>query len=270
MNKHKYLVTCKILLFLLSLAGAFAFAADTSNCSTPGLLAKIKSNITEIKDYQLQSRVFLDGDLVRSNIVGKLPNNMRISMTINQGDATIKQSTTFDGSFQWLETKSPNAIEVSKIKLKDVVSPERPFDTSFYMMGSGLLNGEDYPTSVSILISVYDVVASCSKSHIKLSGPLNVDKFTRYVNTKKPTGPSSARVKQFAELFPKVNILFDINTLELKEYTLGTKKNPQYFKANFYNAMFNRGLEKDAFAYTPPPGVSATDITKDLLENMQH
>lgn len=270
MQKTGILLINGVVALVLYLSVMYSAFADSKTCNTTIIVNKIEHALTTIEDYQFRSFVVVDGNSVTSEIKGMLPNLMRIDMTIKQADSAINMSSIFDGSHQWIETKYPSFTEVSKIELGRVTTKDRPFDTSYYLMGSGLLNGEDYPATVSTLISVYDVSAKCTKNNIELSGPLNIKNFAHYMGSKKTINSVESRVKKYSDNFGFSHLVFDNKTLALKEYSLGTKENPGFFSARYENLQLNRGLISMAFTYTPPQDVQPVDITKDLLEHIQN
>lgn len=259
--RPKYRFT--ILFFIVGVCCSIA-VDSLANCDTSAILGKIERYIESIEDYQVQSKIFLDGTHVRSDISGKVPNLMCIKMNIEQGSSSVNVTTIFDGTYQWIETKYPTAIEVLKIKLAGLVSRDRPFDTSYYLMGSGLLNGEDYPTTISTFLSVYDVKAICTQSEIKFAGLLNVDSFTKYALSQKTPGSAERRVEQYSELFKKLQMVFDAKTLELKEYHLGTEDKPKRFTSSFSNHLVNQKLTNENFIYVLREGANPIDITGDV------
>lgn len=153
--------------------------AEAQDCNTKNITNQIKRNIKSIPDYRFLSHVSLGDVNVDAQISGKPPNLMRIRLSISQDNTSLITTTVFDGHYQWTETKYPNKTEVTKIKLSKIVSQNRPFDTSYYVMGSGLLNGEDYPATILTLLSIYDLHATCTTTSIRLAGKLNTSNFQK-------------------------------------------------------------------------------------------
>jgi len=269
MKIFRNLFNYQIAIYIFVISSSYAIAEETANCNTSKVLDKIRANVNSIRDYQLVSHVNLNGNKVTSNISGKLPNLMRINMQISQNQSTIDITTTFNGTYQWNVTKYTNAIEISKIELKNTTNIDHPFDTSFYVMGSGLVNGEDYPTSVKTLLDVYTLTASCNQSNIELSGTVNTKNFKSYMGSKKNTTQLDARVKQYTASFPKIRMIFDSHSLALKEYDLGTSKQPTSFVTKLENLSINKGLKSQFFTFTPPKNQKVVDITKEVLSQIQ-
>jgi len=269
MKIFRNLFNYQIAIYIFVISSSYAIAEETVNCNTSKVLDKIRANVNSIRDYQLVSHVNLNGNKVTSNISGKLPNLMRINMQISQNQSTIDITTTFNGTYQWNVTKYTNAIEISKIELKNTTNIDHPFDTSFYVMGSGLVNGEDYPTSVKTLLDVYTLTASCNQSNIELSGTVNTKNFKSYMGSKKNTTQLDARVKQYTASFPKIRMIFDSHSLALKEYDLGTSKQPTSFVTKLENLSINKGLKSQFFTFTPPKNQKVVDITKEVLSQIQ-
>jgi outer membrane lipoprotein-sorting protein len=260
-----------LIAFILNLSlSCVVAAADVGECYSSIILDRIRHYVESIEDYQLQSNVILDGRQVTSEISGKPPILMRIKMHIKQGDTIVNLTVTFDENYQWIETKTPSVTEVLKIKLAGLVSPGRPFDTSYYLMGSGILNGEDYPSSITTLLSIYDLKANCTENEIQLSGPLNIEKFTQYSSTKKSSDSLQSRIKKYSKNFNQLTMVFDTKSLALNEYYLGTKDKPTKFAVTFHKLRINQKLTAKDIAYIPPKGVQAIDITADLIEHLEN
>jgi outer membrane lipoprotein-sorting protein len=266
MNKAgKYFIS-GVLALVCHLEGMLPAYADSEACSTVDIIEKINQALSGIKDYQFRSSVTIDGNQVISNIKGMPPNLMRIDMSIEQGSFVTHMTNIFDGTYQWVEIRYPSAVEVSKVELERVTIKDRPFDSSYYLMGSGLLNGEDYPSTVSTLISIYDLSAKCGQDEIELSGPLSIKKFIQYAGTKNSGASVEGRVKKYSDNFGVSHLFFNSKTFALNKYTLGTEKNPDFFSAKYENFRFNKGLEANTFTYFPPEGVQPVNITNDLLK----
>jgi hypothetical protein len=122
---------------------------------------------------------------------------------------------------------------------------------------------------VKKLLATYDVTAHCNPNEIQLSGPLNVERFTKYASLKKAAASVQSRVKKYSENFGHLYMLFDGKTLNLKEYSLGTSDKPKKFVVKFSSFRANQDLSENVFMYNPPKGVQAQDITKDLTKQFE-
>lgn len=253
---------------LTSIGITYSGEVAASDCEIRDITNRIQNKISTIEDYQFNSTVALDGNKVSSKIKGKSPNLMRIEMNIPNNNTTISISSIFDGNYQWVETKYPDGIDVSKIKLDRLTGKERPFDTSYYIMGTGLVNGESYQASVLTLISVYNLSPTCHPESIELSGPLNVDKFSEYLKSKRFIKPIEYTLNKYQDNFSSSHFVFDNKTMALTYYSLGSIDKPNNFSVHFSDIELNQGLKLDDFTFIPPPGTSVTDITDALLNNL--
>lgn len=152
-----------------------------------------------------------------------------------------------------------------KIQLAKLTSPQRPFDSSYNVMGTGLLNGEGYPNTILALLSTYNLQAQCTKESINLSGRINIDAFKEYAKKVKYLASKSDNVERFARLFGFINLNFDTNNYTVRDYSFGADSNTVKFHVRFSNFQINQGLEATVFRYSPPSGVTVTDITNDLI-----
>lgn len=163
----------------------------TGACEKRKILAEIRHRLLGVEDYKIKALVSLEGVEVVSRITGKMPDRLRIRLEIPHPTGLTIVSAVFDGTNQWVETKKSSSTQVIKIYLAELTTPERPFDTSYYIMGTGLLNGEGYPETIATLLSVYDLKAACSDNVITLSGPINIEKFKEYAAKRRSMGYSN-------------------------------------------------------------------------------
>ncbi|PCJ18651.1 MAG: hypothetical protein COB04_06985 [Gammaproteobacteria bacterium] len=186
-------------------------------------------------------------------------------MNIAQGGDSIEIKAVFDGSHQWVETRGSSRVEVLKISLSELVNSQRPFDTSYYLMGSGLLNGEDFPASLFTLLATYEFKAVCERGIVTLSGTLDEEEFAKYALTKRSQASVESRVRQYSERFSQLVMEFDQLSLGIKGYELGAVGERAIFRVDFKNLQVNEKLPVNHFFYRAPKDVKVVDITEELL-----
>ena len=259
-------------LFVRIIATLLVFCAVTScsekrltnACESRKIEAEIRHRLLGVKDYQIDALVSLEGVEVVSRITGKMPDRLTIRLEMPHASGLITETAVFDGTYQWVETKTPSSTQVLKVDLAELTGPERPFDSSYYMMGTGLLNGESYPETITTLLSVYDLEVSCSANIIELSGTIDIEKFRQYASKRRSFGSQPANIEKFAKVFGYLNMEFDAVEIVIRRYALGSAQNKENFVAEFRDIKTNQGIGNEAFAYSPPPGVVPVDITEDL------
>lgn len=249
------------------------FPVSLEECDTSKAIEAIHNSLIKINDYQMEALVSFGEKKITSSIQGKRPNLLKISMKIPEEQSSLSLLTIFDGSFQWIAQEFQKTTKVSRIKLDSIVSKDRPFDTSYYLMGSGLVNGEDYLGTINTLLQVYRLTAKCENGTIELAGPLKVSAFKEYMKSKKSSGSIESTVKQFSESFNYAKLIFDDRQLILSAYLLGNKntKNDEIddFSVEFRKMRFNQELSSSLFVFKAPKDVSVVDITADIIKHLK-
>lgn len=235
-------------------------------CDGAMVMAGIDHWIDEIKDYRIEALVTLDQQRMHSTITGRIPDRLRIHL-VPVLKKNVEWITIFDGSYQWVESRTADKVDVFKIKLSGLVDKKRPFDTSFYMMGSGLMNGEDFPETIRIFIRTYDLSVTCLDDRNLLTGKINTNKFKQYAS-KRQTPIDEKVVNRFIEQFRFIIIEFDPKNFNVMGYQLdsnheGPKKQSMY-KVKFNNLIINQGVANTTFEYSVPADVQPVDITEDI------
>ncbi len=255
-----------IMLWLFSSISAYSYAGgNVTACDVEKVKLNILSHLEKIRDYQFNTEVSFDGTFVNSQIKGKRPNQLYIQLSIQPPSKPLIITTVYDGVYQWVESKNSSMTHVMKIQLAKLTSPQRPFDSSYNVMGTGLLNGEGYPNTISVLLTTYNLQAQCTKESINLSGRINIDAFKKYAKKVKFLVSKSNNVERFARLFGFINLNFDTNNYIVRDYSFGADSNTVAFHAKFSSFQINQGLDATVFRYSPPSGVTVTDITNDLV-----
>lgn len=244
---------------------------NASACEAVDIIGKIQHRLSEVKDYKLEASIKLKDEQFSSQITGKEPNRLNIRLEMPKSSFYKTQSTCFDGTFQWVELVAPSSTQVYKVQLSEVIVPGRPFDTSYYIMGSGLFNGEGYVETIELLLSLYNLEAVCSSSTIKLQGPVIFDKYKQYLLQKRSSAgkdPSEILpyIKQFTQSFGYLRMEFSAKDYIIQKYSLGTEQNKEEFTVQFKKVSINQNIKNEVFSYTPPSGIETTDITKDIKQ----
>ncbi|MCP4114003.1 MAG: hypothetical protein GY737_01120 [Desulfobacteraceae bacterium] len=239
-------------------------------CDKAMVMAGIENWINNIKDYRVEALVTLDQQRMHSTITGKVPDRLRIRL-VPGFQKEVEWMTIFDGKHQWVEVKAARNIEVFKVKLPGLVDKQRPFDTTFYMMGSGLMNGEGFPETIRSFIRTYDLSVTCLKDRTLLTGTINANKFKEYASKRK-TRLDETVVNRFMKQFRFITIEFDPVDFHVTMYQLGSdNKDPQkqnMYKVKINNLIVNQGLPKTTFKYLVPKDVEPLDITEDIKSRL--
>jgi len=245
----------------LSIAGAWPLNAFSAECETAKVHDEVRRWLTQIRDYEVRARISLEGQDVGSRITGKLPDRLRMRLEMVLPAGRLIQTVVFDGEYQWVESKHPSSTQVFKIALAGLTTPERPFDTAYYLMGTGLLNGEGFPETIADLLSVYDLKASCVDDFVALSGPIDVHAFAEYA-IKRRSGGQKASVERFAKEFGHLRIELEPDGYVVSRYAMGPSEGELLFTVDFQEIRTNQGVAAEAFEYRPPAGVEPEDITE--------
>jgi hypothetical protein len=148
-----------------------------------------------------------------------------------------------------------------KIALAGLTTAERPFDTSYYLMGTGLLNGEGFPETIADLLSIYDVTASCADDSVALSGPIDVQAFAEYAGKRRSRG-QQASIGRFVKEFGHLRIDLQPDSYVISGYAMGPSEGEPSFMVDFKEIRTNQGVAAEVFEYRPPAGVEPEDITE--------
>ncbi|MCF6255920.1 MAG: hypothetical protein L3K25_06410 [Gammaproteobacteria bacterium] len=254
------------MLWFFSSISVYSYAGtNVAACNVEKIKSNILSHLESIRDYQFVTEVLFDGTFANSQVKGKRPNQLYIQLSIQPPSKPLIITTIYDGVYQWVESKSSSMTHVMKIQLAKLTSPQRPFDSSYNVMGTGLLNGEGYPDTISVLLTTYNLQAQCANETISLSGHINIDAFKKYAKTVKFLTSKPGSVERFARLFGFITLNFDSNDYTVRDYSFGADSNTVKFHVKFSSFQINQGLDDTVFRYSPPSGVVVTDITNDLL-----
>jgi len=253
-----------VFLVLISPLCSLAQAKSLNDCNALLIKESIINKLAGISHYKIDIAVKFDDLNVESNIVGKTSEKMKIQQTIKAPQYTLNYSTVFDGEFQWVESSRESYVQVVKLEVLSLTEKDRPFDTGYYLMGTGLLNGEDYVSTLANLLSVYDLEAVCASGVITLMGEINREKFTHYALNVKTKKSSAEFINKYINEFGYASIEIDKEKLTVNSYKLGPGSNQLLFEALFSNTDINADVDDGMFLYTPPSGIKVLDITNDV------
>lgn len=259
---------------IISLDGGLCLAkTNGADCRDISAVKKaLTSRTDEINSYSIDAFVSIDGKVVTSKIYGKRPDKLCIIQKIPKGSDELVNKVVYDNQYQWVETKiSKTIVQISKIELSKIVDNERPFDTGYYIMGTGLFSGEDLPSTVKALLSIYDLTAKCSKNRIVLSGHLNTDSFLKYIMNRKFAGMKKkyGYIERFKKSFKYARLVFELPYNHLREYSLGPTDKKETIKIVFKKICLNPEGLADKISYKPPNGMEVTDITEPLRRSIE-
>ncbi len=256
-----------IWLLAILLYSSVTTAGQESLCDASSKLKKIDSWVNSIKSYDVMLNVLIDGNgaSIKSRISGITSKRLKIELNTETDQYTTKQLVIYDGDYQWVEANGPLGTQVVKLNTHKLTKPERPFDTSFYLMGAGLINGEDFPSSLNVILSVYDFDEECSKDDgLILSGQLNKKKFINYLSKSLYSEKKIQSVNQFIDNFSHITLKLETDTYKLKGYGFGTKEKVKIAYV-LLDIKINHSLKLVNFKYIPAEKVDVEDITEKVL-----
>ena len=251
---------------LLLTIDSFAQAGSLNDCNTNLIIKKITSKLNTISDYKLNIEVKFDSYNVNSKIIGKIPNKLKITQKIKT-TPPHNYIAVFNGKYQWVESKQNNHVQIVKLNISKLTKKNRPYDTGYYLMGTGLLNGEDYIGTLTTLLNTYDFTSTCNDNTIILSGIINANKFKYYALNIKSKTQNIKNIEKYIEKFNKINISVKKGSAGIYGYKFLSDNNNVFFEAVFNNIKLNNKISNSEFLYIPPKGVNVTDITKQLIQS---
>jgi outer membrane lipoprotein-sorting protein len=217
---------------------------------------------------------------VTSTVYGKPPRLMRIVSQMPMLGPSARFIMVFDGTHQWVDFSNEIAgrhiNRIMKVRLKDVVSSERPFDTGYELMGCGLYKGTDFPGTAVKMMDLYKLVEQPEESlsgHscYVYSGQLNHEAFEREMKlNRQGAGEALDRLVEVAKsnmLWARVH--FSKTDLILRRCEMGNAPGKPSMIAEFDKVKINLELADDQFVYKLPAGASAQDITDQILKLRQ-
>jgi outer membrane lipoprotein-sorting protein len=252
---------CSLLCFGLSFAGIDDLPCD----SVVGIKETILRKMAEARRYQLKASVKIDDTFVFTKIMGITPDRLRIEQSFRAGNDQVQITEVFDGRVQWIESRKLDKIQVLKINTDELVKKDRPFDTGYYLMGTGLINGEDLPSTIKILLSVYDLSAKCHHNKIVLTGYLDQTNFDKYANSRKFKKVNKPFIDEYKKRFRFAVIVVGYPDYGIQSYSLGPSDNTVTITTHFEDFQINLDSIEGAFHYKPPGGVQPSDITDEII-----
>jgi len=249
---------------LLLTVNSFAQAGTFNACNTNLIIKNITSKLSTISDYKLNIAVKFGSNNITSKIIGKTPNKLKITQKIHT-TPPHNYIAVFDGKYQWVESKQNNHTQIVKLNISELTKKNRPYDTGYYLMGTGLLNGEDYIGTLTTLLNTYDFTSICNNNIIILSGIINTNKFKYYALNIKSKTQNIKNIKKYIEKFNKINIVTKKGNVGIYGYKFLSDNNNILFEAVFNNIRLNSKISNSEFLYIPPKGVNVIDITKQLI-----
>jgi outer membrane lipoprotein-sorting protein len=251
---------CLLLFFGLSFAGFEDPPCDSAESIKKTILGKI----AEVRSYRLEASVNIDDTVVFTKILGITPDRLRIEQSFKSGKDQVHITEVFDRKVQWIETRKSDKIQVLKINTDELVENDRPFDTGYYLMGTGLINGEDFPSTIKILLSVYALSAKCHRSKIVLTGYLDQANFDKYVSRRKFKKANKPFTEEYKKRFRFAEIVVGYPDYGIQKYSLGPSNKTVTLTTHFNDIQTNLDGIEEAFHYKAPNGVQPHDITDEI------
>jgi hypothetical protein len=137
-------------------------------------------------------------------------------------------------------------------------------DTSGYsLMGSGLFTGEDYPSTLKRLPTIYSTTGQCKPTGAALIGTLDEKNLHRYIDSTKKAKDPGPLIQQFTEVFPVATIHLGTEPFSVQGYDVGLEQDST-LRVRFENMTLNEGVKLSNFTYQKPDGLAVTDITDQI------
>lgn len=253
--------------FLLIVAASAlkAEAAPPASACAEGVQVALAEQMQKIKTYSLKTKVNTPHGIATAYIEGSAPNLLKITMTEGTQPHTYF-TTVFDGDFQWLETRTEEEVSVLKVALQEVTSKERPFDTSLTLHGSGLLSGESFPSTITTLLTIYELEEKCTDSTISLSGRIATDRFLQYASSHLQHSQAAEISERFIKRFGSIEIIIDSETRLPTFLRMGPSiEDKEQLQVNFLDLQIDADLAEEAFEYKLPPNITPVDMTQEIL-----
>lgn len=263
--KNRITLGITLALAILSLS-VKAEQEAASACNADAIIQDLHKTLSELTTYKLKTTVKLQGSSAKAEIVGRQPNRLKISMSIDSRSGPRRSKTIFDGEHQWVQQGENSDAQVLKIDLQKTTNAQRPFDTGYYMMGSGLLNGEGFPSTIQKLTSFYNLDAKCNDSEIQLEGPLIPEEFQRFAEKRNSPQSDTRYLERFKKQFSYLQISLNRSDYRVNRYSTGPSSEEDIINVNFPEVELNPTLKSNVFNYTAPEGTEPKDIT-DLVLN---
>lgn len=227
--------------------------------------AAIRAWAEGIRDYRAVAEVSVGDARVNSKIAGRRPDRLRLELEIRAGERRQSHLVVFDGTDEWVESTDASGRRVARLDARALSPPGRPFDTPYHLMGTGLLEGEDLPSTLVVLLTVFDVTAVRTGTDVAVFGPVNAARLREWAASRGPARSGRVDVDAFArELgYLEMDLVASSGYVPLR-YSLGPARGRGSFVVRFREVEVNRGVPDALFVYAPPPGVEAEDLTGEL------
>ena len=263
---EKYALISVVLIFLFINVFIPVFADE--QCDKSLVLDKVHKYVNDINDYNISGQVSIQDEsfVIISNFIGNTNKRLKISQTISQGNITQINTSVYDGRYQWVESHSSGVVNISKIDLAKVADKAKPFDSGYYIMGSGLMNGEDYPGTLKLILSIYDLTVDCVDNNYHLQGVLKRQAYIDYIKTGRWSKNKLASIDKFADQFQFIKILVNSDG-EILSYNFQNGEKST-FSYTIIKSKINGGLLEDAFKISVPENTKVEDITNIVLQTL--
>lgn len=256
-----------ILFMILTIGCAGGSVGKRSDCSNIDSIKKvIRDKSNDIQSYQLDATVKMDGHAIFSEISGQPPDRLKVVQHVKQAPEPMQTTVVFDGKHQWVESKTSRKTQLLKIRSSELVSKKRPFDTGFYLMGTGLINGEDFPSTIKTLLSIYNLSSNCISGNVVLSGSLDPIKFNEYASKRRFRKTFPLFIEKFKKRFGFVKITFSNPDYNIQGYSMGSSNSNETITVSFRNIAFNLAGIEAILDFQAPDGIQAVDITNNIRQ----
>lgn len=281
-RKHLFLLFMPVL--IISLGCARARAPEEIIADAAKTLASLKTysavlNLTQSLPAipKEVAKKDISGPSIITDIRGRTPDRLAMDMRMEMPDnITVQFKMVFDGNYQWVESISTQGDKIIqprtafKINLKETTTPEKPFDTFYYLWGSGLVMGYDLPGSIKTMLRLYDFKKS-SLGEIDgvdcdvLEGEINMELFKKefyYTYSK----DSSLPPEKLNNDIRYARIYFAKADHFAKKYEMGPEIDKPAISVVLNQVKLNPELPADAFVYKPPEGLEIQNGTGEAIK----
>ena len=257
------------LLMLAPFPSCVVYANNLINCDVNSIIPAVLRKLEAIGDCQSDVILKFNGLDITSRVVGKKPANLRIQQSIQTPENNVDYLVVFDGTTQWIETRTKGSVQAMKLKIAAFTHKDRPFDTGYYLNGTGLLTGEDYIGTIVNLLNFYNLKSGCNKNYATLSGMIIDEKFSNYAVNIKTRRSEPDSVRRYIDEFGYLEIIVDTENWVVNSYKLGQDKDNIRIQVRFKNTQFDKLRNNKIFRYEPPQGIQVLDITDDIINELK-
>lgn len=215
--------------------------------------------------------------VIQSRVRGRLPDRLAIH-SLDSGDDTTPSIVTdmvFDGTWQWTDVQRSAAgndyRRVGKIR-QSIARPGKPFDTFYYLTGTGLLGGEDFPGTFLEILRLYEFGPGRSVEREGLrrtvyDGKLSQKAYQAYLEARGQAGVVGL-APQLETSMATIRLTVDPKDSLPTGYAMGSSlEKPSSVVEISYVSLAPQEVDPQHFVFQPPEGYAIFDDTASTAQS---